>query len=208
MKKEERKIVYVGMSADLIHHGHINIINTARKYGTVIVGLLTDEAIASYKRIPFLTYEERKKVMESIIGVKEVVPQNTLDYVENLEKIKPNFVVHGDDWKKGIQKETREKVIRVLKKWGGKLIEPKYTDGVSSTSLIDHKMSEGVSPAHRMKMLRRALEVKPLVRIIEAHNGLTGLIVEKVEIKDEKGRKISFDGMWESSLTDSLSKLM
>ena len=104
------KLVYVGLSADLIHHGHINIINQARPYGEIIVGLLTDKALASYKRLPALTYEERKIIVESIKGIKEVVPQETLDYEPNLRRLKPDYVVHGDDWKEGVQKQVREKV--------------------------------------------------------------------------------------------------
>jgi len=123
------------MSIDLIHHGHINIINHAKKYGLVIVGLLTDEAIASYKRIPAFAYHQRKIVVESIKGVEEVVPQETLDYVPNLRKIKPGFVVHGDDWKTGVQQETRNRIIEVLKEWNGELIEIPYTPGISSTLL-------------------------------------------------------------------------
>jgi len=129
------KKVYVGMSIDLIHHGHINIINHAKKYGMVIVGLLTDKAIASYKRIPAFEYHQRKIVVESIKGVEEVIPQETLDYVPNLRKIKPDYVVHGDDWKTGVQQETRNRIIGVLKEWGGILIEIPYTQGISSTLL-------------------------------------------------------------------------
>jgi len=127
--------VYVAMSADLIHPGHLNIIKKAKEYGDVTLGLLTDKAIASYKRLPFLSYEQRKIIVESIKGVKEVIPQETLDYVPNLLKLKPDYVVHGDDWKTGRQKETREKVLEALKKWGGTLIEPEYTEGISSTLL-------------------------------------------------------------------------
>lgn len=204
-KRKKRKIVYVGMSADLIHHGHINIINSGKKYGKVVVGLLTDEAIASYKRVPILNFEQRRQIIESIVGVDMVIPQRTLDYVENLRKIKPDYVVHGDDWKTGVQRETRERVIKTLKSWGGELVEPKYTSGISSTDLINHSLGQGISPAYRIRALRRLLEIKPLVRIIEAHNGLTGLIAEKTRIV-EKGKTLEFDGIWESSLTDSASK--
>lgn len=205
MKSSKEKVVYVGMSADFIHHGHINIIATAKKLGKVVVGLLTDRAIASYKRVPVLTFEQRKQVIENLTGVYKVVPQETLDYVENLQKIKPDFVVHGDDWKTGVQRETRERVVKALKEWGGKLVEPKYTTEISSTTLIGNVVSEGVSPSYRIRQFRRMLELKPIVRIIEAHNGLTGLIAEKIKvIKDNK--TFEFDGMWESSLTDSTSK--
>ena len=117
MKKVKKKIVYVGMAADVLHEGHINILKTANKLGDVVVGLLTDEAIASYKNIPYLDFKRRKVIIQNIKFVKKVIPQNTLDYVPNLNLIKPNFVVHGDDWKYGVQKKTRKKVIKVLKKW-------------------------------------------------------------------------------------------
>lgn len=206
MKKQKKtKTVYVGMCADLIHYGHINIIRTARELGEVIVGLLTDQAIASYKRVPLLDYDQRKRIIENITGVSKVIPQETLDYVDNLRKIKPDYVVHGDDWKTGIQRETREKVVMALKKWGGKLVEPKYTGGISSTQLINHALGEGVSPTYRIRELRRMIELKPIVKILEVHNGLTGLIVEKTKVEKD-GRVVEFDGMWESSLTDSASK--
>lgn len=204
-KKIEEKIVYVGMCADLIHHGHINIINEAKKLGRVVIGLLTDEAVASYKRVPLLKFEQRKQVVESIDGVYKIIPQRTLDYVENLNKIRPDFVVHGDDWKTGVQSETRERVINTLKKWSGKLVEPKYTGGISSTDLVNYATSAGVSPSYRISKLRHLLEVKPLIRLLEAHNGLTGLIVEKVKVV-HSGKTLEFDGIWESSLTDSASK--
>jgi len=199
------KKVYVGMSADLIHTGHLNIINEAKKYGDVIVGVLTDRAIASYKRLPFLSIDERKTIVENIKGVSEVVLQETLDYVPNLIKFKPDFVVHGDDWRTGPQRETRERVIKTLSEWGGKLIEPKYTPGISSTKLNYEIRERGTTPGIRIKLLRRLLASKGLIRIMEAHNGLTGLIVEKTQV-DVDNYKKEFDGMWLSSLTDSVSK--
>jgi len=195
------KKVYVGMAADYIHVGHINIINEARAYGEIIVGLLTDKAIASYKRVPVTTYEQRKKVIENIKGVSKVVPQETLDYIENLRKIQPEYVVHGDDWKYGSQKDARQRVIEVLKEWGGILIEPPYTRGISSTLLIEDQKLVGVTPEHRRKMLRKLIELKPIVRVIEAHNGLSAIIAEKTKFKGKE-----FDAIWESSLTDSASK--
>ncbi|OGZ33190.1 MAG: phosphoenolpyruvate mutase [Candidatus Portnoybacteria bacterium RBG_13_40_8] len=204
-KQKKPKIVYIGMCADLIHTEHINTIIKAKELGDVVVGLLTDKAIASYKRVPFLTYEQRKKIVENIAGVKNIVAQTTLDYVPNLRKIKPDYVVHGDDWKTGIQRETRKRVIQALKEWHGKLVERKFVPGISSTQLISSVVAVGVTPAYRLKMLRRLLELKPLVRIMEVHNGLTGLIVEKTKI-NKNGKVREFDGMWESSLTDSISK--
>ena len=199
------KTVYVGMSADLIHHGHLNIIHKARELGYVIVGLLTDEAIASYKRLTLIPYEQRKIIVENIKGVDEVVCQDSLDYVPNLKKLKPDYVVHGNDWKTGVQKKTRQQVIDVLKEWGGELVEPEYTEGVSSTQLINTIKEKGITPNKRLKSLRRLINVKPILRFMESHNGLTGLIVENTCV--QKGRqKREFDGIWLSSLTVSTSK--
>ena len=193
------------MSADLIHQGHINIIASGRKLGKVIIGLLTDKAIASYKRLPLISFEERQVIVNNLKGVDQVIPQTTLDYVPNLKQIKPDFVVHGDDWKTGAQKEIRQRVIETLAEWGGELVEPKYTEGISSTDLISAVKAQGITPGKRMETLRRLIASKPVVRILEAHNGLTGLIVEKSSF-DKNGQKIEFDGIWESSLTDSTSK--
>jgi phosphoenolpyruvate phosphomutase / 2-hydroxyethylphosphonate cytidylyltransferase len=193
------------MSADLIHQGHLNIIAEGKTLGKVIVGLLTDEAIASYKRLPLIAFKDRKTIIENFKGVEKVVAQTTLDYVPNLKEIKPDYVVHGDDWKTGVQKNVRQRVLGVLSEWGGELVEPKYTEGVSSTDLISSVKARGITPGKRMETLRRLINVKPIVRILEAHNGLTGLIVEKTSIEKD-GKKIEFDGIWESSLTDSTSK--
>jgi len=199
------KKVYVAMGTDIMHHGHINIIEEARKLGEVTIGLLTDEAIATYKRLPLLSYEQRKKIIENIKGVKNVVPQETLDYIPNLKKLKPDYVVHGTDWREGIQKKTRERVIEALKGWNGKLVEPEYTKGISSTQIINDMLEIGTTPQIRLKKLRKLLELKPLVRILEVHNGLTGRIVEKTKVVN--GEEVrEFDGMWQSSLTDSTSK--
>lgn len=196
------KKVYVGMSADLVHPGHMNILKIASQYGEVTVGLLTDKAISSYKRLPYMTYEQRKAVIENIKGVKEVIPQDTLDYRPNLELIKPDIVVHGDDWKEGIQSKTRQQVIDTLSKWGGELIEPSYTEGISSTTLNKSLKEIGTTPDIRRNRLRRLIDSKEVVRIMETHNALSGLIVENI-----KGdNSIEYDGMWSSSLTDSTSK--
>jgi len=199
------KTVYVGMSADLVHPGHLNIIRKADELGEVIIGLLTDEAIASYKRLPFMTFAQRKSVIESIKGVTSVVPQTTLDYVPNLENLKPDFVVHGDDWRTGVQQKTRQRVIDALAQWGGKLVEIPYTKGISSTQLHSAMREIGTTPDVRLKSLRRLLQVKPIVRLLDIHNGLTGLIVENLQIETPNGRR-EFDGMWASSLTDSTAK--
>jgi phosphoenolpyruvate mutase len=199
------KSVYVGMSADLVHPGHLNIIARARELGEVTIGLLTDAAIASYKRLPYMTYDQRRLVVENIQGVARVVPQETLDYEPNLRAYKPDFVVHGDDWKTGVQARTREHVIEVLAEWGGELVEVAYTEGISSTALNQSLREIGITPATRMQRFRRLLEVKPLVRLMEAHSGLTGLIVERTSVQTDHGPR-EFDGMWLSSLTDSTAK--
>lgn len=199
------KKVYVGMSADIIHPGHLNIIHEAQKLGDVIVGVLTDEAIASYKRLPYLTYEQRALVVKNLKGVSQVIPQTTLDYRPNLEMLRPDFVVHGDDWKEGVQKETRQKVIDTLATWGGKVIDIPYTQGISSTQLNLRLKEIGTTPEIRLKRLRRLIDAKKIVRICESHSGLTGLIIENTFV-DVNGQKREFDGMWSSSLTDSTSK--
>ena len=199
------KTVYVGMSADLIHPGHLSIIDVARKLGDVTVGLLTDEAIASYKRLPFMAYEQRKIVIENIRGVANVIPQTTLDYTQNLLDVRPNYVVHGDDWKDGVQSSVRNRVIEVLGQWGGELIEPKYTEGISSTQLNTAMREIGTTPEIRMNRFRRLLASNRVVRILEVHSGLTALIVENTKISHDE-RELEFDGMWISSLTDSVAK--
>jgi phosphoenolpyruvate phosphomutase len=198
-------LVYVGMSADIVHPGHINLIKEAADLGPVTVGLLTDAAIASYKRLPHMTYEQRRAVIENIKGVEQVVPQETLDYVPNLQQLRPAFVVHGDDWQTGVQRETRQRVIEALKEWGGQLVEVPYTPGISSTQINEAVKQIGVTPSARLSRLRRLIDSKPIVRILESHNGLAGLIAETAQV-DRHGRPVEFDGMWSSSLTDSTSR--
>jgi len=201
-----RPLVYVAMSADILHPGHINIINEARRHGSVVVGLLTDQAIASYKRVPLMTFEERKTVVEQVRGVVRVVQQTTLDYVPNLEALRPDVVVHGDDWKEGVQVPIRQRVIDSLAQWGGKLIEPAYTPGISSTRVQKTLIEIGTTPEIRRRHLKRLLAARPLVRVIEAHNGLSGLIVEHASAVGPSGGEAHFDAMWLSSLTDSTIK--
>ena len=199
------KKVYVGMSADLLHPGHTNILSHAAKLGAVTVGVLTDNAIATYKRLPYLAYEQRKAVVEHIKGVEQVIPQHTLDYSDNLRALKPDYVVHGDDWLTGIQAKTRAKVIETLKEWGGELVEIPYSKGISSTQL-NHSLKEvGTTPDIRLGRLRRLIEAKPIVRVLEVHNALSGLIVEKTQV-DVDGIVREFDAMWSSSLTDSTAR--
>jgi len=205
--KSKKKTIYVGMSADLIHPGHLNILSTASKYGDVIVGLLTDKAIASYKRLPFMEFSQREIIIKSIKYVHKVVPQESLDYCDNLEKYKPNYVIHGDDWTSGIQKKTRERVIESLKKWGGELVEIPYTKNISSTKLNMALKEIGITPEIRLKSLKRLLNSKSILKFMEIHSGLSSLIVENTKI-DINGKVNEFDGMWGSSLTDSTSRGM
>ena len=193
------------MSIDLVHPGHLNIINEAHKLGEVVVGLLTDKAVASYKRVPLMEFKDRYKVVSAIKNVSKVIKQNTHDYTENLRKIKPDYVIHGDDWKYGSSKNIRAKVIKELKKWNGKLFEVPYTKGISSTKLIEAERSLGTTPDLRRKSLQRLLNSKPLTRIIDIHSGLSSLVVEKTKINID-GKIEEFDGMWASSLTNTAIK--
>lgn len=199
------KQVYVGMSADMIHPGHLNIIKEAAKLGEVTVGVLTDQAIASYKRLPYLDFEQRRIIVENLKGVSHVVSQETLDYRPNLRQLKPDYVVHGDDWASGVQQQTRQQVIDTLAEWGGRLVEIPYTKGISSTQINQALKEVGTTPEIRLRQLRRLLNAKRIVRVIEAHSGLSGLIVEHTNVVID-GQKREFDCMWASSLTDSTSK--
>lgn len=199
------KTVYIAISADILHHGHINLIKKASEYGELIVGVLTDDAVATYKRLPVLDYNERSFIIENIAGVKKVVPQTTLDYSDNLEKYKPDFVFHGDDWKEGIQSKIRQNVIDTLDKWGGKLIEIPFTEDVSIDKISNLIKSASSIPDSRRGKLKKLISLKPIVRTMEAHNGLSALVVENAKVtKDEQIN--TFDAIWISSLTDSTAK--
>ncbi|MBR3652676.1 MAG: phosphoenolpyruvate mutase [Bacteroidales bacterium] len=199
------KKVYLGMIADIMHPGLINIINEGAKYGDVIIGLYTDKAIATHKRLPYLTYEQRETVVRSIHGVADVVPQDDWSYVPNLLRYKPDYIIHGDDWLEGPDKYIRDEVFKVMAALGGRVIEIPYTKGITSSGLAQELESLGTTPQARMKSLRRLITAKPIVRIMESHCGLTGLIIEHTKV--EVGSEIrEFDGMWASSLTDSTSK--
>ena len=202
-----KKKVYLALSADLLHHGHMNVLTKAASLGDITIGLMTDSAIAKYKRLPNLSYDQREIIVKGLKGVSDVIPQNTMDYSENLRKVKPNYVVHGDDWRQGIQREQRNQVIEVLEEWGGELIEVPYTDEVKLFDLERSNLEVGTTPTIRHKRLRRLLESKKLITVNEVHNGLSGLITEKTHINKD-GRIVEFDAMWSSSLTDSTAKGM
>ena len=201
----DRKQVYLAMSADVIHHGHINLIERASELGDITVGVLTDEAIASYKRFPLLPLPERMKIISNLKHVKKVVVQDTIDYEKNLRLLKPDYVAHGDDWREGIQQQVRSKVIKVLAEWGGELVEFPYTVDANIDRLRREVETRGMLPEVRRGRLCQLLKIKPLVRIMEAHNGLTGLIVENASVVKED-RIERFDGIWVSSLCDSTAK--
>jgi phosphoenolpyruvate phosphomutase len=199
------KTVYLGMIGDIMHPGLINIINQGAKYGDVMIGLFTDKAIATHKRLPYLSYEQRKNVIENIKGVSSIVPQDEWSYVPNLLKYKPDYIIHGDDWLYGPDKYIRDDVFKTMEKLGGEVIEIPYTKGISASGLKEEIDSLGVTPQVRLASLRRLISAKPIVRILESHNGLTGLIAEHTSI-EINGQHREFDGMWASSLTDSTSK--
>ena len=199
------RTVYMCFSTEYIHSGHVSIINKARRLGRLIVGILSDEAVASFKRYPLIPFEERKALFENIAGVERVVEQQTLSYAENLCKLKPNYVVHGDDWKEGFQKPIRQEVCDVLAEYDGKLVEYPYSDNPKYKELDANHRSEASMPDIRRGRLRKLINMKGLVTAMEAHSGITGLIVENTKVLQE-GKTYQFDAMWVSSLCDSTAK--
>jgi len=200
-----KKIVYVPLAADIIHEGHLNILRIASGYGKVIVGLLTDGAIIQYKNLPFFDYNQRFKIVSNLKLVDKVVPQDSWNYKLILNSIKPDFFVHGDDWKIGVQAKIRLEVIKELKKWNGKLIEPKYFKNFSKITQKNKILNLGITPDQRKLQLKRLLKVKKKIRVIESHSALSSLIIENINI-NKNGKVLQFDGIWSSSLTDSALK--
>lgn len=201
----DRKTVYMCFSTDVIHGGHTSIIQKAAELGELTIGVLTDEVVASYRRFPILKFEERVKLLESIKGVERVIPQHTLSYAENLRALKPDYVVHGDNWVTGFQQPIREEVIAILKEYGGELIEYPYSTNEEYERLELIQREQLAMPDVRRARLKQLLEMKPLVTALEAHNGITGLIAEKTTVLKD-GKIYQFDAMWCSSLCDSTSK--
>ena len=198
------KIVYVPLAVDILHSGHLNIIDRAKKYGKVVIGLLSDAAIAEYKNIPTLSFNERHRIVKSLKNVSKIIKQDTWDYTNILNNLKPDYFIHGDDWKKGVQKKTRENVIKLLKKNKGKLIEVPYSKNISSSS-IKSALVNHLTPMSRVSILKRLLDNKKIIRVLEAHSPLSGLIAENTKIEKEQKTE-QFDAMWSSSLTDSSVK--
>lgn len=201
----EKRTVYMCFSTDILHSGHIALIKKAARLGKLIVGVLSDEAVISYRRFPLMPCRERMALFSNITGVYRVVEQKTLSYRENLERIKPDFVVHGDDWKQGIQKPIRDEVVDMLVSYGGKLVEFPYADSEKYGELERRARAELSLPDMRRRRLKKAIEMKGLVTAIEAHSGITGLIAEKTMVNEE-GKSYQFDAMWVSSLCDSTAK--
>lgn len=192
-------------STDIIHGGHISIIKKAQRLGHLIIGVLSDQAVSSYKRFPLVSARERKELIQSISGVYKVVDQETLSYAANLEKFKPDIVVHGDDWQVGFQRPIRDEVTSILASYGGKLVEFPYSDNPEYKILEERTRTELSLPDARRARLKRLLEMKGFVTVMEAHSGITGLIVEKTVVYENGGSR-QFDAMWISSLCDSTAK--
>lgn len=199
------KTVYLCMSTDIIQTGHINIIQKAAGLGEVTVGVLCDKYVAMYERYPLLPLDERMKILRNIKGVSHVVIQNDIYYDEILRELKPDYVVHGDNWKSGYQKNVRERVIQVLQEWGGELVETSYYK-YEGIHLFENAMKEcrGL-PEMRRQILRQKIAAGELVKVMVAYDGLSALLVEKTKVEKER-RKKQFDGIWISSLCDSTAK--
>ena len=204
----KKKLVYLGISADIFHHGHINIITKAKKFGRLVIGLLTDKAISEKKRIPMLNWEQRYQILSNISGVYKVVKQDEWDYSKNLLKYKPKIFVHGDDWKfkNSYDYKSRSKVIKILKKINCKLIEIPHTKNVSSSIIYDKIKFLNIDPQSRSNRLRKIIDTKNFCRIIETHSPLSALIAENTIYREKHGELSEFDGFWSSSLTDSTLK--
>ena len=205
LREIETRTVYMCFSTDIIHGGHIAIIKKAQKLGRLIIGVLSDEAVASYKRLPLVPAAERKKLFENVTGVYKVVDQDTLSYKANLEALKPAIVVHGDDWCAGFQKPVRDEVVSILASYGGKLVEYPYSNDQKFADIQARTRSDLAMPDIRRGRLKRVLGIKGLVTAMEAHDGLTGLIVENTIVHQDGGAR-QFDAMWVSSLCDSTAK--
>ena len=198
------KLVYVAVADDIVSDKTLKLLEAASKYGKVIVGLLTDKAISEYKSIPHYNFNKRKKILNSIKYVSKIIAQTSRNYDENLNKIKPDYVFHEDnEWKKGVQKNIRLKIKKLLKKWSGKLIEIKLDKIVDQKLIEKNELIIGSSPEERLSKLKRLMNSNRIVRMLESHNALTALIIETLKVKSSKENH-EFDGMWSSSLADSV----
>tara|TARA_B100000780_G_scaffold242296_1_gene185060 strand:- start:1093 stop:2394 length:1302 start_codon:yes stop_codon:yes gene_type:complete len=199
-----KKKIYLSLSLDIIHHGHIKIIKHAKKLGDLTIGLLTDKAVSSHKRMPLLNYSQRKEILENIDGVKRIVPQTEWEHSKNILKYKPDIVVAGNDWKLSeAGRILRKNTIQAIKKIGAKLMEFPYTKDISSDSLQNRIFKQGLALSERSNYFRRLIDAKDIVRILETHSPLSAMIAQNITYTDKNNRNFEFDGFWSSSLTDS-----
>ena len=199
------KTVYTCFCTDVIHDGHLNIINEAKKYGSVVIGALSDKALIRYNKFPTISLEERIALYESLDGVDKVVVQNSMMYDDVIPELKPDYVVHGDNWTSGPESAIRANVVKLLNENGGELVEVPYTYN-ENVKKIDQRLKEKLSmPEYRRRRLRDLIQMCPIVKTIEAHSGLTGLIAEKTVV-EKNGKLDQFDAMWVSSLCDSTDR--
>ncbi|MBR1753708.1 phosphoenolpyruvate mutase [bacterium] len=203
--EKDRPIVYMCFSTDIIHSGHIAIIKKAQELGNLIVGVLSDEAIASYRHFPMVPFEERKALFENISGIYKVIEQKVWSYKDVLKELKPDFLVHGDDWKEGFQKPIRHEAMEILVEYGGKLVEFPYSKADKYDELEKAFRRQLATPDMRRARLRKLISMKGCINAIEAHSGITGLIAENTTVYDD-GKAYQFDAMWVSSLCDSTAK--
>lgn len=204
-KDGNMKKVYTCFCTDVIHEGHLNIINKAREYGEVIVGVLSDSAMIRFNRFPIISFEERMKLVSEIEGVSRVIVQDEFDYDEVIRRIRPDYVIHGDNWTRGFMKVVRDRAEAALKKYGGEIIDVPYTYNENVKRIDACAREKARMPEYRRKRLRLLLPLCPIVKTIEVHSGLTGLIAEKTTVECD-GKLDRFDAMWISSLCDSTVK--
>ncbi len=199
------KKIYTCFSTDVIHDGHLNIINVAKQYGDVYVGVLSDSATVKYNKFPTIPFEERVEMIKALDGVKDVLVQDDVMYDKIVEQLHPDYIIHGDNWTKEPLKALRDNAEKLLSAYGGKVIDVPYTYN-ESVRRIDRKINEKLSmPEYRRKRLKQLIGIRPIVKAMEVHSGLTGLLVEKTVVERE-GEFDQFDAMWLSSLCDSTAK--
>lgn len=199
------KVIYSCFCTDIIHEGHLNIINEAKKYGEVVIGVLSDAATIRFNKFPTVSFEERLDMVKRLDGVSRVIVQNNIMYNQVIEELKPDYVIHGDNWKSGFMKSIRDNVERLLETYGGKIIDIPYTYN-ENVKRIDAQIKEKLAmPEYRRKRLRQLLNICPIVKTLEVHSGLTGLIAEKTVVENENELD-QFEAMWISSLCDSTAK--
>lgn len=199
------KKVYTCFCTDIIHEGHLNILREAKKYGDVTVGILSDAAMIKYNRFPTITIEERKKIVEDTGLASSVIIQNEIMYDRIIEELRPDYIIHGDNWRKGPENAIRQNVLDNLGRYGGELVEVGYTYNENVKKIDDNIREKLAMPEYRRKRLRQLLELCPVVKTIEVHSGITGLIAEKTVV-EHNGELDQFDAMWLSSLCDSTAK--